>query len=236
MNDLPEIVIYGASGHANAYRCFLAEHRLADVVAFIDDYDGDRGHLVADRLVISLQTWRAKFPLHSCLIAVANPAAKRRIAERVETAGGAFYCPHESPAHCFVDVSIGPGTLIARPVYVGPNSRVGAHVTIMPMSTIGHDVEVGDFCTICPGANVGGQVVIESEVFVGSGAVILNGMVDRPLIIGRGATVAAGAVVTKAVAAGTTVMGNPARPMRELARNERNAPSARVPADVRIPG
>ncbi len=223
MSHLPEIVIYGASGHANAYRCFLAELRMADVVAFVDDFGGDQGHHLAGRPIISLQTWRAKLPVHPCLIAVGDPAAKRRIVERVEAAGGIFHCPHESSAHGFVDVSIGAGTLIARPAYVGPNSRVGAHVAVMPMSTIGHDVDIGDFCTLCPGTNISGYVIIESGVFVGAGAVILNGKVDGPLVIGRGATVAAGAVVTKAVVPGATVTGNPARPMRELARGNRNA-------------
>jgi len=199
----------------------LVELGLAHVVAFIDDFRGDQGHLLADKPVLSLQTWRASFPNHACLIAVGDPAAKRRLAERVAAAGGLFLCLYDMPGQYFIDVAIGIGSLVARPVYVGPNSRVGAHVTIMPMSTIGHDVVVGDFCTVCPGVNIGGHVIIESAVFIGAGAVILNGTVDQPLIVGGGATIAAGAVVTKPVAAGATVMGNPARPLRELARSNR---------------
>ena len=49
-------------------------------------------------------------------------------------------------------------------------------------------------------------VVIEDDVWIGIGAIILKGV-----RIGRGARVGAGAVVTKDVPAGATVAGNPAK-------------------------
>lgn len=51
-------------------------------------------------------------------------------------------------------------------------------------------------------------VVVEDDAWIGIGAIVLKGV-----RIGRGARVAAGAVVTRDVAAGTTVAGNPARPV-----------------------
>jgi len=48
---------------------------------------------------------------------------------------------------------------------------------------------------------------VEDDVAIGSGATIMCG-----LRIGRGAVIGAGAVVTRDVAPGTTVVGNPARP------------------------
>ena len=51
--------------------------------------------------------------------------------------------------------------------------------------------------------------VVERGASIGSGATILGG-----LTIGSGATIGAGAVVTRDVAAGETVVGSPARPVR----------------------
>ena len=56
-------------------------------------------------------------------------------------------------------------------------------------------------------------VVIEDDVWVGIGAIILKGV-----RIGRGARVGAGAVVTGDVPPGATVAGNPARPVAEGVR------------------
>jgi acetyltransferase-like isoleucine patch superfamily enzyme len=53
-------------------------------------------------------------------------------------------------------------------------------------------------------------VVIEDDVWIGIGAIILKGV-----RIGCGARIGAGAVITKDVAAGMTVVGNPARPVEK---------------------
>ena len=55
-------------------------------------------------------------------------------------------------------------------------------------------------------AVVAKPVVIEDDVWIGIGAIILKGV-----HVGRGARIGAGAVVTKDVPAGATVAGNPAR-------------------------
>jgi acetyltransferase-like isoleucine patch superfamily enzyme len=83
--------------------------------------------------------------------------------------------------------------------------RIGANVAIAYRVTIllgGHDPQDPHF------AGVVAPVVIEDFAFVGANVVIMPGVT-----IGRGAVVAAGAVVTKDVAPFTIVGGNPARPI-----------------------
>ena len=58
------------------------------------------------------------------------------------------------------------------------------------------------------GVEWGKPITIGDDVWVGGGAVVLPGV-----SIGDGAIVGAGAVVTRDVAAGATVVGNPARPL-----------------------
>jgi acetyltransferase-like isoleucine patch superfamily enzyme len=56
-------------------------------------------------------------------------------------------------------------------------------------------------------------VHIGDHTYIGSGAIIRHGQPGQPIRIGAGAVVGMGAVVTRDVAAGTTVVGNPARPL-----------------------
>jgi acetyltransferase-like isoleucine patch superfamily enzyme len=56
-----------------------------------------------------------------------------------------------------------------------------------------------------------GNVRIENHVYIGAGAILRQGTESKPLVIGEGAVVGMGSVVTKDVPANTTVVGNPAR-------------------------
>ena len=56
-----------------------------------------------------------------------------------------------------------------------------------------------------------GNITIEDHVYVGAGAMIRQGKPGKPLVIGQGAVIGMGAVVTKDVPEGVTVVGNPAR-------------------------
>jgi acetyltransferase-like isoleucine patch superfamily enzyme len=72
---------------------------------------------------------------------------------------------------------------------------------------------IGDFVTFAPGVHCNGNVLIEDHAYIGAGAILRQGKPGEPLVIGRGAVVGMGAVVTRNVAPGTTVVGNPARVM-----------------------
>jgi acetyltransferase-like isoleucine patch superfamily enzyme len=128
---------------------------------------------------------------------------------------------------------------------IGDGTKIGSFVEIQKKVTVGARCKIGSHSFICEGVTVedecfighhvcfindpypkataaGGQlqtdkdwVVIPSRVCrgasVGSGAVILCGVT-----IGAGALIGAGAVVTKDIAPGEVMAGNPARTLRTL--------------------
>jgi maltose O-acetyltransferase len=61
------------------------------------------------------------------------------------------------------------------------------------------------------GWEVAKPIMIEDNVWIGGGAILLPGV-----RIGRNAVVGAGAVVSRSVPANTVVAGNPARVIREI--------------------
>ena len=112
------------------------------------------------------------------------------------------------------DLRIGDGTWIGQRVFlhsaggliIGRNVGIGPGVTIITSS----HREAGRAVPILHAPLSFAKVVIEDDVDLGVGAIVLPG-----ITVGRGAQVGAGAVVTRDVAAFTVVAGNPARVLRE---------------------
>jgi serine O-acetyltransferase len=101
-------------------------------------------------------------------------------------------------------------------VEIHPGARIGRRVVIdhgMGI-VIGETAEVGDDVMMYHGVTLGGtgftrekrHPTIGKGVLLGAHAVVLG-----PIEVGDGARVGAGAVVTKSVPPGATVVGNPAR-------------------------
>ena len=111
------------------------------------------------------------------------------------------------------DVVIGEGGILCSFVNLTSNIQIGRHFHANIYSYVAHDCVIGDFVTFAPGVKCNGNVVIEDHAYIGTGAILRQGEPGKPLTIGRGAVVGMGAVVTKSVAAGATVVGNPARPL-----------------------
>lgn len=102
-------------------------------------------------------------------------------------------------------IEIHPGATIGRRVFIDHGFGV----------VIGETAEVGDDCTIYQGVTLGGTSLhkgakrhptLETGVIVGAGAKVLGSFT-----VGEGAKIGSNAVVVKAVPAGATAVGNPAR-------------------------
>lgn len=105
-------------------------------------------------------------------------------------------------------LQIGRGCLIAAGSILTTNVHLGNFVLINLQCSIGHDCVLEDFVSLMPGARLSGGVHLEEGVYLGTNAVVLPN-----IRIGKNAVVGAGAVVTKDVAANTTVVGIPAKPI-----------------------
>ena len=112
-------------------------------------------------------------------------------------------------AHTFIegDVTIGNNVTIKNGVYLWNGTKIEDDVFIGPNATFTNDRMPRS--KVYPPEFQG--VIVKRGASIGANATILPGV-----IIGEQAMVGAGAVVTKDVEAFTIVVGNPAKPLRNI--------------------
>ncbi|MBC8329499.1 MAG: acetyltransferase [Planctomycetes bacterium] len=143
-------------------------------------------------------------------IAVADHLVRERIA-KVFIAGMALpFSIKAANSVCMCGNEIGVGAILCPFTTITSNARIGRFFHANIYSYVAHDCKIGDFVTFAPNVHCNGGVIIEDYAYIGTGAIIKQGTDAKPMIIGRGAVVGMGAVVTKSVAPFTTVIGNPA--------------------------
>jgi sugar O-acyltransferase (sialic acid O-acetyltransferase NeuD family) len=211
------IAIYGVGGFGRevawlAEACSCAE-RPVQVACFVDDNEQLHGQFVNDIPVMGLAQSRKAFPEARVIGAIGAPRARQAVMEKVALAGSRTTTLIHPRVERSRRVDIGEGTVICAGNILTTNISIGRHVQLNLDCTVGHDVIMADYVTLAPGVHVSGYVHFGQRVYVGTGAVIINGNAHEPLIIGDDAVIGAAACVTKSVAAGLTVVGVPARPI-----------------------
>lgn len=212
---LPLFAVYGASGHGREImplaRAWCAAHAWPmERLVFIDDappaatVNGHRVLRYADFLSLDASERHAA-------IAIADSRVREKLARQCEADGVAPWSLQADNAVVMDDVQIGPGALLSPFVALTSNLRIGRGFHANLYSHVSHDCVIGDYVTFAPGVRCNGNVAIGDHAYIGAGAVIRQGRPGAPLVIGAGAVVGMGAVVTRDVAPGTTVVGNPSR-------------------------
>jgi UDP-3-O-[3-hydroxymyristoyl] glucosamine N-acyltransferase len=124
--------------------------------------------------------------------------------ETDDTTGAVLQFPHVGGVVIGERVEIGSSTCLDR-ASIG-DTTIGDDSKIDNLVHIAHNVRMGKRCKVIALAIVGGSCVIGDDAWIAPASAIRDWRT-----IGAGAVVGLGAVVTKDVAAGETVFGNPAR-------------------------
>ena len=148
-------------------------------------------------------------------LAIADGAIREKLDQKCRDANVGFFTARSHQSVIMHDVEIGEGAALSPFVTITSNIRIGRHFHANLYSYVEHDCIIGDFVTFAPGVKCNGNIRIEDHVYIGAGAVLRQGKSGDPLVIGKGAVVGMGAVVTKSIPPGVTVVGNPARPLEK---------------------
>jgi len=210
-----DLVIYGAGGfgkemHEIFMDVFGSEGN-GRLVGFLDDTPALSGADFRGSKVVGGVEWLADHPDVQVVIAVGNPKSRRKVVTKIGRFGPRTFPNLVHPTSWLGSgIEFGEGVTIAAGCTISPELMFGSHVFINKNVTMGHNVILRDFVTVAPSANIMSGSVVEEEADLGTNCTVLPN--SR---IGQGSVVGAGAVVTKDVPPGVTVVGIPARVLQK---------------------
>ncbi len=105
---------------------------------------------------------------------------------------------------------IGEGAQLLPGSIVNAGAQIGVNAIVNSGAIVEHDCVIGDHAHVATGARLASAVRVGAGAHVGAGATIRQG-----ITIGENAVIGAGAVVVKDVPPNATVVGVPARSLRE---------------------
>ncbi len=146
-------------------------------------------------------------------IAIGDSKKRERIANECIANGAqpmSVWSPHSINYDCN---EVGVGAIMCAHTMVTSNAKIGKFFHLNINSYVAHDCVIGNYVTFAPNVQCNGRVNIHDYAYIGTGVIIKQGSLSKPIVIGEGAVLGMGAVVTKDVLPFSTVVGNPAKPL-----------------------
>lgn len=211
---MKKIVIIGAGGFGREVKMLIDQINLKEnKYEFLGFYDDgfEKGTSINYNEVLGSIDDLAKIDYSiNVVVAIGSPDVKRKIVEKLLNPKINFpTLIHPSVLIGNEFVSIGKGCIICAGNIITCNIEIKDFVILNLMCTVGHDTTIHSFASFMPSVNISGEVVIHEEVYVGTGAKIIN-----QLEIGKQTIVGAGAVVSKSLPERCTAVGIPAKPFK----------------------
>jgi sugar O-acyltransferase (sialic acid O-acetyltransferase NeuD family) len=209
----PRVVLWGGTGQAKVVRPII-EHWGGRVVAVFDDTPGLASPFEDVAIHLGWTGFEAWLGANGAretgfCVAIGNPHGRVRLKlhERLEQAGLTCVNVVHPTAWIAANATVGIGAQILAGSIVGAEARLGRQCIINTRASVDHEDVLEDGVELAPGATLCGCVHVKTNGWICAGATVLP-----RITVGEDAIVGAGAVVTKDVAARTTVCGVPAQP------------------------
>lgn len=213
-DDQRSVVVWGASGHARV----VADALVASggrVAAFYVDVDVGNATAEFEGRPVVVSPADLERLLQSgvtdAIAAIGDNRVRTRCSATLRSLGFELLRIVHPSAVVSPSARFEAGTFLAAGSILNPGARVGRDVIVNTGASVDHDCVVEDGAHLSPGVRLSGRVRVERLAWLGTGAVVKDG-----ITIGEGSIVGAGAVAVRDVPPGVVVYGNPARVRRSL--------------------
>jgi sugar O-acyltransferase (sialic acid O-acetyltransferase NeuD family) len=216
MNQLGLLLVFGAGGHGKVV-ADVATSAGWELSGFLDDGPRLDGTKIWGLEIFSLERLRRERPQlvgAAVALGVGDNRARERAHGRLVAAGLRVVSVLHATAAVAPTAILGEGTVVMANASVNPDARLGRGCIVNTGAVVEHDCQLADYVHLSPNAALGGAVILGSRTHIGLGAVALPG-----IKIGSDVRVGAGAAVICDAGDAMTLVGVPARPVK----NERTS-------------
>lgn len=196
---MKKLTIIGASGHGKVVADIAVKCGYTDI-RFLDD---DANIKNCGRYSVVGNSSRIKEMDGDVIVAIGNPAARKRIQSGIEEERLAVLIHPD--AVLAEDVLVGKGTVIMAGVVINSCSMIGRGCIINTCASVDHDCKLEDYVHVAVGAHIAGHVEIGRETWIGAGATVSN-----DVRICAGCMIGAGGVVIRDIVQAGIYTGVPA--------------------------
>lgn len=205
-----DIYIVGTSGFASEITEYINDNKEFNIKGYFDLNKDDYDRYCFKAPFLGNEKNYKFSKGDNVVIAIADYKIREKLYLELKSKGVLF--PNVIHKSCFISKSliISEGAVLCPFVTLTSNCKIGINFQANIYSYIAHDCVIGNNVTFAPSVKCNGNVIIEDNVYIGTGAIIHQGKPGKPLVIGANSVIAAGSVVTKSVKKNTTVFGSPA--------------------------
>lgn len=205
--ETKKLILVGGGGHCKSV-IDVAESAGFNIIGILDVSE-NIGNKVLGHTIIGTDDQIIDYTNNSLFIVtvghIKDAALRIKLHQKIANAGGNLATIIASTAHVSRYAHICEGTVVMHHAVVNSDAIIGQGCIINTFANIEHDARVGNYCHISTGAMVNGNCIVGSETFLGSQAVMVNGVE-----ITEGCIVAAGSLVRKNLTQKGIYSGNPA--------------------------
>ena len=206
--------IYGSGGSGKSLSFFIKNNpnyinKLNSIYFIDDDPNQITKKFVNDFPIISYDEFKSLSSLSKkILISVNNVNIKKKIYQKIIKDNLSFWNYIDNTSiidkfSCDTQSSyFAPFTIINK------YTNIGYCFSCNIYSYVEHDSQIGNFVTFAPGVKCNGNVLIEDNVFIGSGVIINNGNDQEKIIIGKNSFISAGTIINKSIPQNSRIIGS----------------------------
>ena len=227
------IVIVGAGGHGRVVLDIFRDNHQFDIAGFLDSNTALHGRMVSDKEVLGDISMIPELPgmgVGGAIIAIGDNQIRCNYAQAFKRAQVQLISAIHSSANIAHSASIGYNVVVASGANISTLVRVEDSAILNTGCIVDHESYVGRGVHICPGVRIAGHVTVHESAFVGIGATVIHGVT-----IGKYAVIGAGSVVLKDVEPHATVVGVPAKPIKNTGLSDPADPSHTAERSLRRP-